>query len=159
MLIKKLRLQRGWSQEQLAECSGISVRTIQRIEKGQNAGLESIKSLAAVFDVPLSDLQEPDMQSYVDQPTTVKSLSPEEEKVFNEVKNLRSFYQHLIGYALTMALLAVINWIVTPDYWWVVWPMLGWGIGIVSHAISIFSPFLGPSWEKRQIEKRLGRKL
>jgi transcriptional regulator with XRE-family HTH domain len=28
MLIQKLRLQRGWSQEQLAELSGLSVRTI-----------------------------------------------------------------------------------------------------------------------------------
>jgi transcriptional regulator with XRE-family HTH domain len=32
MLIQKLRLQRGWSQEQLAELSGLSVRTIQRLE-------------------------------------------------------------------------------------------------------------------------------
>ena len=30
MLIPKLRLQRGWSQEQLAELRGLSVRTIQR---------------------------------------------------------------------------------------------------------------------------------
>jgi transcriptional regulator with XRE-family HTH domain len=35
MLIQKLRLQRGWSQEQLAELSGLSVRTIQRLERGQ----------------------------------------------------------------------------------------------------------------------------
>jgi transcriptional regulator with XRE-family HTH domain len=36
LLIQKLRLQRGWSQEQLAELTGLSVRTIQRIERGQN---------------------------------------------------------------------------------------------------------------------------
>ena len=34
LLIQKLRLQRGWSQEQLAELTGLSVRTIQRIERG-----------------------------------------------------------------------------------------------------------------------------
>jgi len=43
MLIQKLRLQRGWSQEQLAELSGLSVRTIQRIERGQPASIESLK--------------------------------------------------------------------------------------------------------------------
>jgi transcriptional regulator with XRE-family HTH domain len=31
MLVQKLRLQRGWSQQQLAELSGLKVRTIQRI--------------------------------------------------------------------------------------------------------------------------------
>ena len=34
MLIQKLRLKRGWSQQQLADASGLSVRTIQRIETG-----------------------------------------------------------------------------------------------------------------------------
>ena len=34
MIVRKLRLQRGWSQEQLAEMSGLSTRTIQRIERG-----------------------------------------------------------------------------------------------------------------------------
>ncbi|WP_296082988.1 helix-turn-helix transcriptional regulator [uncultured Agrobacterium sp.] len=42
MLVQKLRLQRGWSQEQLATVSGFSVRTIQRIERGQSASLETL---------------------------------------------------------------------------------------------------------------------
>ena len=39
MLVQKLGLQRGWSQEQLAELSGLSVRTIQRVKRGQPASL------------------------------------------------------------------------------------------------------------------------
>lgn len=31
---KSLRLARAWSQEQLAELTGLSVRTVQRIENG-----------------------------------------------------------------------------------------------------------------------------
>ncbi|PLL91167.1 DNA-binding protein, partial [Klebsiella michiganensis] len=38
--VKQLRLQRAWSQEQLAELAGVSVRTIQRIENGDRPGLE-----------------------------------------------------------------------------------------------------------------------
>jgi transcriptional regulator with XRE-family HTH domain len=34
MTLQKLRIQKGWSQEQLADLSGSSVRTIQRIERG-----------------------------------------------------------------------------------------------------------------------------
>jgi transcriptional regulator with XRE-family HTH domain len=45
-LVQKLRLQRGWSQEQLAELSTLSVRTVQRIERGQTASLETLKALA-----------------------------------------------------------------------------------------------------------------
>ena len=39
--------------------------TIQRIEKGQKASLESLKSLAAVFELQVSDLQETAMNSHV----------------------------------------------------------------------------------------------
>ena len=56
-MIKKLRISKGWSQEQLAQFSGLSVRTIQRIERGHNAGLESLKCLAAVFELDVSVLQ------------------------------------------------------------------------------------------------------
>lgn len=44
--VKQLRLQRAWSQEQLAELAGVSVRTIQRIENGDRPGLETLSALA-----------------------------------------------------------------------------------------------------------------
>jgi|TARA_B110000495_G_C22916384_1_gene535317 transcriptional regulator with XRE-family HTH domain len=47
-----MRLERHWSQYQIAEMSGVSIRTIQRIE---NAGFESLKSLAAVFEINIAD--------------------------------------------------------------------------------------------------------
>lgn len=56
-MIKKIRISKGWSQEQLAQLSGLSIRTIQRIERGHKAGLESLKSIAAVFDIDVSKLQ------------------------------------------------------------------------------------------------------
>lgn len=63
MIIRKYRLQSGWSQDQLAEIAGLSVRTVQRIERGQTPGLESLKSLAAAFDISLDELNpETDMR-------------------------------------------------------------------------------------------------
>ena len=53
-MIKKMRLSRGWSQEQLASLSGLSVRTIQRIERGQSSGLESLKCIASVLETDVS---------------------------------------------------------------------------------------------------------
>lgn len=58
MIVKKLRTQRNWSQEQLAEFCGLSVRTIQRVESGSSASIETLKSLASVFEVDIATLTE-----------------------------------------------------------------------------------------------------
>jgi len=58
MIVKKLREKQNWSQEQLAIMSGLSTRTIQRIESGNKASLESLKSLASVFEIDISKLKE-----------------------------------------------------------------------------------------------------
>ncbi|QOL25534.1 helix-turn-helix transcriptional regulator [Thalassotalea sp. LPB0316] len=58
MTIKQRRLDKGWSQEQLAELAGVSVRTIQRIENQQQPSLESLKCLAAVFETSVSELSQ-----------------------------------------------------------------------------------------------------
>jgi transcriptional regulator with XRE-family HTH domain len=58
MIVKKLRDKNDWSQEQLAEYSGLNVRTIQRVESGQKASIETLKCLASVFEVNISKLTE-----------------------------------------------------------------------------------------------------
>ncbi len=58
MIVRKLRTKRSWSQEQLADFSGLNVRTIQRVEKGQKASLETLKCLASVFEVDIDTLTE-----------------------------------------------------------------------------------------------------
>ncbi len=155
MIIRKLRLQRGWSQEQLAELSGLSIRTIQRVERGQKPGLESLKSLAAVFETTITELQqEPKMSSKVE-------ITQEEQNVIDQVRAIKGFYSHLMTYVLVMTLLFTVNIVTDPSYIWAWWPAMGWGIGILNHGINAFElfSFFGPKWEKRQIEKRLGKKL
>lgn len=58
MILKQLRLSRNFSQEQLAQMSGLNVRTIQRIESGHKASVESMKCLAAVLEVEISTLEQ-----------------------------------------------------------------------------------------------------
>lgn len=159
MIVRKQRLKRGWSQEHLSQLSGLSVRTIQRIERGHNAGLESLKSLAAVFELNVTDLQmEPDMNVNTNDEIQV---TPEEKKIIEQVREIKGFYSHLITYVLVITMLFGINLFTDPSYIWAWWPAMGWGIGIVSHGLSAFEVlnFFGADWEKRQIEKRLGRKL
>jgi len=58
MILKQLRISRHLSQEQLAQMSGLNVRTIQRIESGANASLESQKCLAAALDISIDTLHQ-----------------------------------------------------------------------------------------------------
>lgn len=155
MIVRKLRLQKGWSQDQLAQLSGLSIRTIQRIERGHNAGLESWKSLAAVFETDISTLKQEQVMT-----ETIK-LSEAEQEAITYVRDIKGFYAHLISYVVVILGLLVINLLTNPHNLWFMWPALGWGIGIVSHAASVFEwfNFFGTDWEKRQVEKRLGRKL
>ena len=154
MIVRKLRLKRAWSQEQLAQLSGLNIRTIQRIERGQKAGLESLKSLAAVFEVELDELLEKDM-------TSAENCTEEENRIIEHVKEIKGFYNHLITYVVVIFALFLINFFATPQYYWVMWAALGWGVGVVSHGLSVFEVFnlFGADWEKKQVEKRLGRKL
>lgn len=47
--IRPLRLEKGWSQEQLATIAGLSTRTVQRIENGEQASLETLTAIAAAL--------------------------------------------------------------------------------------------------------------
>ena len=64
------------------------------------------------------------------------------------------FKIHLITYIAVNALLAAINLILTPDYIWVIWPVLGWGIGLIVHAINVHVA-TNSSFKERMIEKEL----
>ena len=55
MKLKDMRRARGWSQEQLVEISGVSVRNVQRLEKDELPVLETQKAIAAAFDQTLEE--------------------------------------------------------------------------------------------------------
>ncbi|MFL0796142.1 MAG: 2TM domain-containing protein [Cellvibrionaceae bacterium] len=155
MVVRKLRLKKGWSQEQLAQLSGLNIRTIQRIERGNQASLESLKSLAAVFEVDIHELTAEAKMGTSDE------ISMEEQRVIEHVRDLKAFYQHVISYLCTIGFLFILNLITSPDNFWVIWAAMGWGIGVVAHGFSVYEAFdfFGPDWEKKQVEKRLRRKL
>ncbi|MBM6400406.1 DUF805 domain-containing protein [Phycicoccus sonneratiae] len=51
MSLREERVRRGWSQEELADASGVSVRTVQRVEGGRPAGRATTAALAAALGV------------------------------------------------------------------------------------------------------------
>jgi len=158
MIVRKMRLERGWSQEQLAELAGVSVRTIQRVERGRTASLESLKCLAAVFETDINILQ-PEAEMTAKSSEETVELPAEERAAMEYVRDLKSFQAHLFSYLVIMPLLAVLNYFTSPENIWAIWPALGWGAGVLMHGLVVYEVlgFRGQNWEREQIKKRLSR--
>ena len=77
------------------------------------------------------------------------------ERASKRVKELKGFYGNLISYCLVIPFLIFINLKTVPEYQWFWWPMLGWGIGVASHALQVFG--IGRDWEEKQIQKILDK--
>ncbi|WP_083330435.1 MULTISPECIES: helix-turn-helix domain-containing protein [Pseudoalteromonas] len=67
--LKQLRESKAWSQSQLADVAGISLRTVQRIEKSGIASPESVMSICSAYDIQTNDLIKKEEPS-VDMPPT-----------------------------------------------------------------------------------------
>ena len=74
--------------------------------------------------------------------------------VARQVAAIKGFYIHLAVFTLVMALLLVIN-IAPGGDWWVQWPFLGWGIGVLGHAFAVFgrAPGALARWEQSKTEE------
>ncbi len=76
--VKAMREERAWPQEQLAVVSGVSVRTIQRIERGDRASFESLKAIAAALEVDVRELLDVAPSLYLsEERSPVLSMSPD----------------------------------------------------------------------------------
>lgn len=142
--IKKMRLERHWSQDQLAEMSGLNIRTIQRIENGENAGLESLKSLAAVFEIDIVDS---------DKNAELEQIREEEEYI----QNVKGFYKLLVIGLLSLVapfILAIndsSNWSVF------LWMLLSWLVLLGVYSLNVFDLF-GEEWKQKMIKNKFKKK-
>lgn len=58
MYLKNCRQVKHLSQEDLALLSGLSLRTIQRVESGHRVGYASLRALAAALDINVDELEQ-----------------------------------------------------------------------------------------------------
>ena len=138
--LKEMRLQRHWSQEQLAEMSGLSIRTIQRIENGENAGFESLKSLAAVFEIDIIDS---------DKKKEIAQIRKEEAYI----QNIKGFYK-LLAIAILSLIAPTILAINDASNWAVFfWLLLSWIVIIGVYSLNVFDLF-GDEWKQKLINKK-----
>lgn len=112
--VRKLRLEKGLSQEQLAEKAKVSVRTIQRLESGQDVSIETLNLVAGALSVEVKDL-------FTDQKT-----KKEEEKISHsnnqlqyQLEKRREEYQTIIKFYKSVYILIMFSsvMLVTNNIW------------------------------------------
>lgn len=71
-----------------------------------------------------------------------------------QVEAITGFYIHFVVFVVVMVSLLVINWAASP-FWWVQWPLLGWGLGVLLHAWAVFGqvPHFITNWQLRKIKQ------
>jgi hypothetical protein len=58
-------------------------------------------------------------------------------------RRLRGFRRHIIGFFVVMAVLAIINYLTTPENPWFVLPLVAWGAPLAIHAAYAMELFGG----------------
>lgn len=135
--------------EQIKESSGIGLANIvQRyslltkrnvfIEKSEDYFKVKLPVLSAKPNVSNEIIEDKD-KSY--------------ERAQKRVKEIKSFYGNLISYCIVIPFLIIVNLMTSPDDIWFYFPMLGWGIGVIAHGMSVFA--IGKSWEEKKIREIL----
>lgn len=127
MDLRKIRLENNWSQDQLAEITGVSARTIQRIENGNPPSMETLKALSAGLGMSVEELRN---GPAADQSATEPSDSESFKTTF---KDWRSFVLH------TVIFMVVITWLlILQQYFAIDKEIIGvvgllWGAALASH--------------------------
>lgn len=148
--IKEHRLARAWSQEQLAELAGISTRTVQRLENGEQASLETLSALAAVLEIRVSDLTEH---------TSQEAGSAADERIANAREQVAAeigFYWQVLRGLVICIFLYVLNRETSPDSHWSWWVAAIWGVLLLGRGIQTF--FLRDRialWQHARLQKLL----
>lgn len=71
------------------------------------------------------------------------------------VEDLKGFYGNLTSYCIIIPFLIFINLYFTPKFQWFWFSLIGWGIGVTVHGLSVFG--YGSRWEERKIQEILNK--
>lgn len=135
-LLRQLREERAWTQEHLADAAGVSLRTVQRIEREGNASADSRLALAAAFGVDVSILVGKTDEASTPPPSPATDPTLETRVMPSAMGGI---VQHLLVYLSVCSLLVFLDFSSGSANHWSKWPVLGWGFGVLMHALSAWA--------------------
>lgn len=142
-LIASLRRQEGWTQEVLAEKCGLSVRTIQRLESGEDGNLETLKIISQTLEVKVSDLFE--SIGNQDKENIISSYDKAQGEQIHQRKQSRHLWY--ITYQIFILLMIIVSVFDHSSTFWLCWTFL-WPIGFIL-LNTIKTIWLEPKWDQK----------
>ena len=98
-------------------------------------------------DVSYADLEEIARQSGISPSRLRRAIQDEEHEGRLDAaretwkrRRKQQFFHHLRAYCIVNGILFLMNLASSPGEFWVIWPMLGWGIGLAFDASDAFFP-------------------
>lgn len=128
--LRRLRDERSWTQEHLATVSGLSLRTIQRIEREGNASADSRLALAGAFQVDVSTLS----GTPAAPPVTAEPVPSVDPDPSAEVRTLK---KHALVFLVCGMVFVGGDLLESGRLTWAWWPVGGWGSGLLLHAVQV----------------------
>lgn len=65
-------------------------------------------------------------------------MSDERQRAIRRIRARRGFWTHVAIYVAVNALLVVVWAMTGAGYFWPIWPILGWGLGVALSAARVF---------------------
>ncbi|MBV1924387.1 MAG: 2TM domain-containing protein, partial [Flavobacteriaceae bacterium] len=146
-----------------------NIQTKEVLKEGTGVGLRNIQQRYYLLtDRPVS-IQKNEKEFYVSIPLLTKNatrMTTQEtyisekkyERAKERVEKLKGFYIHFSIYIIMVPVFIFLN-IKSTGFPWAIFPIAGWGFGVVGHAMEAFdyNPFLGRNWEEKKIKELMDK--
>ena len=74
------------------------------------------------------------------------------ERANNRAKGKKRFFVHFLKWAVMSIFFILLN-IFTSDYFWAIFPIMGWGVALAMHGIKVYTD----DWEESETQRELNR--
>ncbi len=142
-----------------------NIQEKQVMKKSSGVGLQNIQQRYGILTDRKVIINKSGSDFSVKLPILIKEISVMEtqkayldDKLFKKAKEhvdaLKGFYGNLLAYCIVIPFLAILNYN-TTSFPWIIFPVLGWGIGVLAHGMEVFgyNPIMGKKWEENRIRK------
>ena len=136
------------------------------LQDGQGVGIQNIISRYDIITDRKVTIEQNENTYTVKLPILTKQITIMENSIYDEenayykakkrVEELKGFYGNFTTYCIVIPSLVLINYFTYWDHKWFIYPMLGWGLGVLFHGVSVFG--YGKSWEERKIQEIINKK-
>jgi hypothetical protein len=91
-------------------------------------------------------------------PTAAPPPAELRDRAVEQLRKKRGFYGHLLVYVLVNGMLVIVWAMTSQGFFWPIFPMLAWGIGLVMNAWDVWRGDFSEAQITREMERMTHRK-